>query len=376
MRLSKFILGNMEPILEQWEVFAATLLPAARDLERAALRDHAQQILEAIAKDLLMPQTREAQSEKSKGRAPQLADAKETAAQTHALLRARAGFDIKQLAAEYRALRASVLRLWMDGSAPAPPDLQDMIRFNEAVDQALAESVDIFSQHVDQARNLLLGMLGHDMRSPLQAVQHTAMYLSQLNAGAEVSQAASILISSGASIKALVDDLVDFNRTRLGLGIKIAPAPVDIGAVFAVKLEQLRTAHPGHRVELDVTGEVRGAWDGRRLQQVLGNLVENAIKHGAGGAPIRVVVVGRETDLLFRVCNRGPVIDRHTIAQLFDPLTRGPQSAGTQDDTGLGLGLYIAREITEAHGGEIEAQSDETETVFAVRLPRRQPPEA
>src|SRR6202007_2283201 len=124
------------------------------DMESLGLRDHAQQILHAVAKDLQTSQTREAQREKSLGRGPSLIDATETASQTHALLRARAGFNIKQLAAEYRALRASVLRLWMDDCGSDDPHLDDIIRFNEAVDQALAESVGFFSAQVDQARNL------------------------------------------------------------------------------------------------------------------------------------------------------------------------------------------------------------------------------
>ena len=141
MRLSEFILRDMEAILAQWEAFAATQLPAAANMNSLALRDHAQGILRAVATDLLTSQTAEAQAEKSKGRAPRLFDAPETAAQTHALLRAQSGFDINQLAAEYRALRASVLRLWTNACQPDVPHLEDMIRFNEAIDQALAESI-------------------------------------------------------------------------------------------------------------------------------------------------------------------------------------------------------------------------------------------
>ena len=103
MRLAEFIRDNMEAILAEWEAFAATLLPAATGLTPLALRDHAQPILEAVAKDLATPQTREAQAEKSRGRAPRVVGAPETAAQTHAVLRARGGFDINQLIAEYRA---------------------------------------------------------------------------------------------------------------------------------------------------------------------------------------------------------------------------------------------------------------------------------
>jgi signal transduction histidine kinase len=227
MRLADFILRDMESILVEWEAFASTLFPAA-SMTPLTLRDHAKQILEAVAKDLSTPQTKQAQIDKSLGRGPKLMEAPETAAQTHAVLRARSGFDINQLASEYRALRASVLRLWIEAFQPDKLNLEDVIRFNEAIDQALAESIGFFSEQVDRARNLLLGMLGHDMRNPLNTIQLTASYLAALNAGAEVSEAASRLIRSGACMKALLDDLVDFNRTKLGLGINIALANVDL----------------------------------------------------------------------------------------------------------------------------------------------------
>src|SRR5206468_252060 len=120
------------------------------------------------------------QLQKSKGLAPKIVNAPETAAQTHALLRAQSGFSMTQLAAEYRALRASVLRLWMDDCAPAAPCLDYIIRFNEAIDQALAESIEFFVGRVQRSRDLFLGMLGHDLRNPLQSIQMTASYLSAL----------------------------------------------------------------------------------------------------------------------------------------------------------------------------------------------------
>ena len=207
MRLADFILRDMESIVVEWEAFAATLLPAAASMTPLALRDEAKQILEAVATDLSTPQTKQAQIDKSLGRAPKLMDAPETAAQTHAILRARSGFDINQLASEYRALRASVLRLWTEACQPDDINLEDVIRFNEAIDQALAESIGFFSEQVERARNLLLGMLGHDMRNPLNTIQMTASYLAALNAGADVSEAASRLIRSGACMKALLGRL-------------------------------------------------------------------------------------------------------------------------------------------------------------------------
>ena len=372
MRLADFILRNMETILGEWEEFAATLLPAAAGMTSLALRDDAKQILEAVAKDLSTPQTKEAQAEKSKNRATKLTGAPETAAQTHAVVRARSGFDINQLAAEYRALRASVLRLWMDACEPGEINLDDVVRFNEAIDQAIVESIGFFSAQVDQARNLLLGMLGHDMRLPLNTILMTAQYLSALNAGASVSEAAARLIRSGASMKALLDDLIDFNRITLGLGIKIDVAEGDLATLLKDELEQLRAAHPSAQIELEIKGDTRGHWDGVRLQQLVRNLVVNAISYGAADTPIQVVLTGEEANVTIEVKNIGPAIEKEILNQIFDPLKRGRGQSNRHDGgAGLGLGLYIVREIARAHGGEVTIRSDNGETVFTVRLPRR-----
>lgn len=249
MRLSDFILRDMEPIAKQWEAFAGTLLPAAGHMEPSDLREQVKEMLHDVAMDLRTSQTREAQREKSMGRGTGLIDPdEETAAQKHGVLRAQAGFSVNQLVAEYRALRASVLRLWMDDCKSDAPDPGDVIRFNEAIDHALAESVTAFNAQIEQNRNLLLGMLGHDMRSPLQAIQVTASYLAVLNAGEQVSKAAGRLIRSGARMQALLDDLTEFNRTRLGLGINVIATNVNLADVLADEVDELRAIHPAGRL--------------------------------------------------------------------------------------------------------------------------------
>lgn len=372
MGLSPFIVQNMESILAEWETFARTLAPAADGMNSLALRDHAQQILEAIAKDLTTSQTRVEQSEKSKGRALVIEGTPETAAQTHAVLRARSGFDINQLVSEYRALRASVLRLWMDASALGQIDLDDVVRFNEAIDQAIAESVGHFHMQVERARNLLLGMLGHDMRSPLNTIVTTASYLGALNAGEQVSLAAERLIRSGASMQALLDDLVDFNRTRLGLGINIKPDEVDLAAILADEIEQLRGAHPTRQIELSIAGATRGHCDRIRFQQVVRNLVSNAIRYGFPNTPVRVAFRGEESTYRLEITNSGTAIDPAMCGQLFDPLKRGiGRTAEQEGPGGLGLGLFIVREIAKAHGGDVDVRCERGETTFAVHMPRQ-----
>jgi signal transduction histidine kinase len=370
MRLAQFILDHMEAILAEWEAFAGTLLPAAAGLNSLALRDHAQLILEAIARDLSTSQTREEQSEKSKGRALRIEGASETAAQTHAVLRARGGFDINQLVAEYRALRASVLRLWMDSSPLDRTGIGDMIRFNEAIDQAVAESVGHFHRTVERYRNLLLGMLGHDMRNPLSAIVVTAKCLGQLHAGQEVSDAADLLIRSGEAMQALLDDLTDFNRTNLGLGLKIVRSEIDLAKAADAELQQLRAAHPHRRIEFAASGDNRGQWDGARVQQLIRNLVSNAIRYGSPDMPIRVGLQGEQGEVLLQVTNGGH-IEQAEVRQIFDPLRRGtPERTSQEAREGLGLGLFIVREIAKAHGGDVEAHCEGDQTTFGVRLPR------
>jgi signal transduction histidine kinase len=371
--LPDFIQFEIEAILVEWEAFAAAQLPAAAEMKSLALRDHAKQILQAVARDIRRPQTDEAQTLKSMGRAPLLRDTSETAAETHALLRARSGFDIIQLAAEYRALRASVLRLWKDaGGVSSDEDFNDMMRFNEAIDQALAESISSFSGEVEGERNLLLGMIGHDMRNPLQAIRMTASYLQKLTLGEEVAAAAERLVFSGARLKAMLGDLSDFSRDKLGLGIEVSPLPVDLAEVFLEEVQQLRAAHPARRIELTSSGDLRGVWDAGRMHQVLGNLLSNALKYGKPDSTVEVVLAGIGEEVIFTVTNDGVKIGDDALRALFDPLSRGhhPQTHRDQDGN-LGLGLYICRQIALAHHGSIQARSDESQTTFEVRLPKQ-----
>jgi signal transduction histidine kinase len=372
VKLADFILSDLEAILAEWEAFAATLLPASEGMNSRALRDHAPHILQAVAADLSTAQSPQQQIDKSKGLAPEPSRVRETAAQTHAVLRAQVGFDIRQLAAEYRALRASVLRLWAARfPASHDADFEDVIRFNEAIDQALAESINSFALQTEQARNLMLGMLGHDMRTPLQAIMMAAAYLERLNAGATVSDTAQRVMRSGSRMTTLLDELLDFSRIQLGQGLHIAPAPADMSAVVRDVLAELKLAYPARQIEFQTCADIAGEWDAARLHQLLGNLIVNALKHGDSEMPVWVRLSSEPTAVQVEVRNRGAVIAAPLLAEVFQPLRRGPvRSDGLSKDSGLGLGLYIASEIAKGHGGRIDARSDESETVFTVWLPR------
>lgn len=148
MRLGNFILRDMELILDRWELFASTYLPPAAHMSSLSVRGHLSEILVAIVADLQNPQTRSEQAAKSRGLAVSAPGAPLTAAQAHALARLESGFDIAQFSAEYRALRASVLGGWMDACLPKMAYVDDMMRFNEAIDQVMAEAAGIFAANM------------------------------------------------------------------------------------------------------------------------------------------------------------------------------------------------------------------------------------
>jgi signal transduction histidine kinase len=370
MRLADFIDQDQERILVEWEAFAATMLPAANHMAPRALRDHAPQILRAVARDLRTHQSIAQQARKAKGRVEEAPGAAETAAQSHAVLRAKSGFDIMQLVAEYRALRASVLRLWARSGPRGGPRgvaaFDDMIRFNEAIDQAVAESIAYFDAEVERSRNLLLGTLGHDMRSPLSTIVTSAAVLTSLHESDEALAAAARVRRGAASIRVLLDDLTSISQSRLGAGLSVNRAPVDLAKVIHDEVDQMRGAYPLRIIGLSMSGDTVGEWDGARLQQLVRNLVSNALQYGDASAAVRVTLCGDETDIELDVSNAGPEIHPIVRATMFEPLSRG-----AADGEGLGLGLYIVRAIADAHSGDVSVATDARETTFRVRLPRR-----
>ena len=178
MRLADFILLNRAAILAEWDAFAKTCSPASGSMGLAALSDHASEMLTVIAEDLKTPQGGHEQSEKSKGNAPAPDTNEQTAAEKHGTGRAESGFTIDEMVAEYRALRASVVRLWTkEQSEITSTDLDDLTRFNEAIDQSLTESVTRFTQDLDKSKEMFLAMLGHDLRTPIGAVMTSAKFM-------------------------------------------------------------------------------------------------------------------------------------------------------------------------------------------------------
>jgi signal transduction histidine kinase len=382
MRLADFILTNREPILAEWETFARTCVPAGRPMDVTALRDHAEEMLTVIAADLAAPQDGLAQSEKARGRAKTAHPDARTAAGEHGAGRAQSGFTVDQMVAEYRALRASVIRLWTTSQgALETAHIEDLTRFNEAIDQALAESVTRFNQDVEQAKETFLAILGHDLRTPLGAIRTSATFLLETGEREEVERTLLTRIAGSATRSvAMVGDLLDFTRSRLGDGIPIVRAETDLGTIVRDAVAEVAAAHPGLPIQVDTHAEEWGHWDAARLSQAVGNLIGNAVQHGAEGTTVRVGVRSTAEQVTVAVHNRGVVIPAEQFDGLFNPMkARHPsRTAAARGPTGsLGLGLYIAERIVHAHDGHIEVASSEDQgTTFTVQLPRREAPSA
>ncbi|MBV8519476.1 MAG: HAMP domain-containing histidine kinase [Acidobacteria bacterium] len=344
-----------------------------------ALRDHAEDILRVAARDMVSSQTAEQQADKSKGYGGGGTESAglDRASNEHALARLGSGFDLLEVVSEYRALRASVLRLWGESVRTADEhDLHDVTRFNESMDQSLAEAVKSYTHRVDESRELFLATLGHDLRNPLNAIVVSSGLLARSGQlDDENTRIASQMSGFAKVMTEMIHDLLDFTRTRLGGGMPVSAAPVDLQELCRNVLDEFRAAYPHRPLRFESSGATSGEWDAARLRQVVSNLVANAVQYGADTTPVEVSARGDESDVLLVVGNEGTPIPRSALPTIFDPFVRAPEGASTHR-RGVGLGLYIARQIVIAHGGTIAVTSDDTGTAFTVRLPRHRKTES
>lgn len=242
-------------------------------------------------------------------------------------------------------------------------------RFNEGIDQAIAESVQFFAVEVERWRNVFLGVLGHDLRSPLSAILLTSQHLAKLLEGGPTSEYATRLIQSGRRMKELLDDLLDYSRSSLQLGIPTTPTTIDLAETCSEEVTLQRSANPRAIIETDFGGPVLGKWDASRVRQMLANLITNAVKYGATDRPVMVRLRGVGDGVQLSVENEGPTIPAESFELLFEPLKRGSSSETGDQRTSLGLGLFIVREIAKAHGGTVALRSDDRSTTFTVTMP-------
>lgn len=378
MNIGEFIKQQVEPIVDEWVAFAHTRLPPIHGFSREELADHAKVLLLAIADDIAQAQGAKVAHEKSQGNKPGNAPNVTRIARDHAVQRFEQGFSFDHLVSEFRALRASVIRRWCKQlKAAREADLDELTRFGESMDQALSESTSLYSKKVNDSRNLLLGVLGHDLRTPLGVVHMSTQYLLRADTLTPAQTKAVARIHTAAErMRGMVNDILDFTQTAFGVALPITPAPADFAAITRNIVSEVAALHPESTIELTCEGDLSGRWDAARIAQMLANLLANAVQHGAPHEPVIVLVRARgEHFVEVQVGNAGAPIPTEGRENLFSPLRQTPTTADERrsGSSGLGLGLYITKEIAVAHGGSVDVESDHEVTTFTVCLPRVPP---
>jgi signal transduction histidine kinase len=375
MKLSDFIRDKLDEIVADWEAFARKL-PAGRTMSALALRDHSREILLAIAADMELGHSDQERADQSQDIIPTEASIS-TAAAEHGALRQLAGFDLVQLFAEFRAMRASVMAFWQgsDAAEPGPSSVEEITRFNEGMDKALAQSVQRYSSEVAASRDMFLAVLGHDLRGPLSGIDMSAMLLAKPGLSDAARQQAAVRIKRASrDMNRLITDLLEYTRTRLGAGIPIDRVACDLGPVCEASLEDIRAGSPEQQFVQQMSGDLSLQADASRMQQALSNLLSNAVQHGSRQSPVTLTAEGEADAVVLKVGNAGDPIPPAAIQAIFEPLVQAPNASSEAHErsrTSLGLGLFIVREIVIAHGGTISVESSlATGTVFTIRLPR------
>jgi signal transduction histidine kinase len=220
-----------------------------------------------------------------------------------------------------------------------------------------------------QYNEMFAAILGHDLRNPLSAIMAAAQLIERRSSAAELAKPVSRILNSGDRMSRMIAQLLDFTRVRVGRGLQLQRTAIDLSELCAHAVDELRTAHAGAQIEVQTRGNLHGHWDGDRIAQVLSNLVGNAVEHGQPGAPVVVSLAGDDPSaIVVTVENRG-TIPRHLLPILFDPF-RATRHRGERA-SGLGLGLFISKEIIQAHGGDVVADTDaERGTRLTITLPR------
>lgn len=368
MTLADFIEAELSRLLHDWTEYARSLSEKDRHLSDKQLQNDGAALLRAIVADMRAFQSEDFRENKSLGERDGAAQFNIIAG-THANARLSQGFSVDDVVAEFRALRAAVLRRWERHGEAGPKASQEMIRFNEAIDQALSESVRSYSIQVEHGRDLFIGMVSHDLRSPLNAIT-TSVYLLANDPALPPRSRNVIAIAKRSTVKMkrLLDDLLTFTRTRLHDDLPLQKQMSSMRDICTLAAEEVRVAFPHAAIDLQFDGDLTGEWDPDRIAQLMVNLLSNAARYGRGS----ITVQGQATvdQISLAVSNEGDPIPADRLPTLFEPLSRSENPDRSGAAAGMGLGLYICRCISAAHGGTIDVTSSTLGPTFIVTLPK------
>lgn len=362
-------------LVERWKqrVLEDPAVPDANRLSEPELRDHIPKLIDALSRDLDTPGADEAA-----GRAI----GSGTIARAHARHRAANGYSLTEALRELSHFRAAILDLCIAAGVTLDDGAAKLL--HAAIDESMVTGGDEMERasldtHRQQAafRERFIGILGHDLRTPIQVIQLGAATL--FDPGEASPDQATIverMASCAGRMERMIGDLLDLTRARFGGDMPIAPAPFDLGEIAGDVLAELKIAYPKRAVLRTLEGNLRGEWDRDRLAQLLANLIGNALEYSPADTEVRVDLRGAGASVVVSVNNQGTTIAPEVLPHLFDPFVRGTGNDRTRREReGLGLGLFIAKQVVETHGGSIDVTSTpEGGTTFTVHLPRAVPP--
>jgi signal transduction histidine kinase len=220
------------------------------------------------------------------------------------------------------------------------------------------------SEERQRLRDVFIGILGHDLRNPLGAVAMGAQLLLLEELSPKARNVVAKILSGTEKMSHLIRDVLDFARGQLGGGIPIFPTETNMAHACESVVEEHRLRSPSRQIDLDVRDDLRGRWDRERVEQALSNLVSNALQHGDGKVEVRACVA--DGAVVVEVHNSGTPIPAELLPGIFEPFRKGDASAA-----GLGLGLYVVREVARAHGAVAEVESSRDHgTTFRISWPR------
>ncbi|MEO2062636.1 MAG: sensor histidine kinase [Christiangramia sp.] len=372
MNLVDFIADNKSAIAEEWIKFAQKNILLTKQMNREDIKDHVIQILDRIIYDMRSSQSDVEQKIKSQGNKV-LNMAETQAANDHGEQRLDAGFDFMQLSAEFRALRASVLRLWAKEARADnwETDFYEMIRFNEAVDEIWMISLTRFQEKLNESKNLFLGILGHDLRNPISTIKgaHSLLKLSE-NLSEKGKKTLAYTEVSVDRMTSLINNLLELTELRLGKGMSFQKVPIDLVELSQNIIHEHELAYPQIEFVLSFDDDIHGNWDRLRLSQMMNNLITNAVKHGSSTGTVQITLRNYERHAEFAVHNNGSHIPQEVLQKIFkERFTSGNKNELKENS--YGLGLLIVKEIVEGHQGEIHVESTpQTGTTFIITLPK------
>jgi signal transduction histidine kinase len=217
-----------------------------------------------------------------------------------------------------------------------------------------------------ELREQFIAVLGHDLRTPLGAILIGTEVLALKHPDPDSRPVVERIRRSAMRMAALVDDVVDFTRGRMGSGIPVNLRDTAVDGMLEQVVDEMRGLYPQRAIDAAIAPGLRLYCDPERMAQLLSNLLKNALVHGSGHAPVRVEAYA-DGEFVLSVTNQGPELPQSVIDHLFKPYWRAASRSGSE---GLGLGLYIVDQIARAHGGKIEVSSNGGTTAFVFKLPK------